>query len=164
MDPDALLAKHRGGRVLLDTNLLLMYLVGFLRRDLVESFKRTRAFTGDDWALLDDLLAEFHEFVTTPHVLTEVSNLGGHLRLPLRRELFRLLERFAGHADEHIRPSRDLVQAKAFERLGLTNVAVADPERAPALVLTADLNLYLHCLERGADALNFNHLRHFGWR
>jgi hypothetical protein len=58
--------------------------------------------------------------------------------------------------------SRVLVTHDLFSRLGLTDAAIAASSTG-ILVLTADLELQLALQQRGADALNFNHIRPLGW-
>jgi hypothetical protein len=50
-----------------------------------------------------------------------------------------------------------------FDRLGLTDAAIAVVARQKFLFLTDDLDLYLMLLSPGADAINFNHLRPLNW-
>lgn len=85
MKPDAVLAPYRRAGVLMDTNLLLLYLVGAFDPEEVPRFKRTSQFTPADFALLVRFLELFQRIVTTPHVLTEAGNLAGQLADHLRR-------------------------------------------------------------------------------
>jgi len=77
---DRLVAKHRRNGVLVDANLLLLYLVGRWDYRLVPKFKRTDRYTVSDFILLTRFLAQFAKILTTPNVLTEVSNLCGNMR------------------------------------------------------------------------------------
>ena len=74
-----LVRGYRSRGVLVDTNLLLLLFVGSYDLERIERFKRTMQFTRDDFARLVALLGVFERRVTTPHILTEVSNLAGHL-------------------------------------------------------------------------------------
>jgi hypothetical protein len=92
MRPDAVLARYRTAGVLVDTNLLLVYFVGAFDPALIPKFKRTRMYTLEDHPLLVRVLGFFEKVVTTPHILTEVSNLAGQLPSHLTRGVF---EKFA---------------------------------------------------------------------
>src|SRR5690349_21025753 len=72
---DELIDKHRADGLLMDANLLVLYLVGRTNKGRIPTFKRTQQYTIEDFELLDLLAASFQRLVTTPHVLTEVSNL-----------------------------------------------------------------------------------------
>ncbi|HEY7305310.1 MAG TPA: hypothetical protein VH601_14395 [Bryobacteraceae bacterium] len=61
--------------LLIDTNLLVLFAVGSVNRDRIETFKRTRRYTAEDFDLLLRVLGNWGVRYTTPHVLAEVSNL-----------------------------------------------------------------------------------------
>ncbi len=77
--------RYRRRALLLDTNLLLLYFVGAFRPDRIGTFDRTSKYSVDDFALLERLISQFKLMTTTPHVLTEVSNLMAQRHLPLRQ-------------------------------------------------------------------------------
>ena len=60
--------------LLLDANVMLLLCVGLWDRSRISKFKRTRIFTDEDFDLLSQLVAGYGTVVTTPHVLSEVSN------------------------------------------------------------------------------------------
>jgi len=77
-----LIHRYRSRGVLVDTNILLLHFVSDYDRELVPRFKRTATFAVDDYDLLIKLLTRFNSVVTTPNVLSEVSNLAGQLGEP----------------------------------------------------------------------------------
>jgi hypothetical protein len=52
LDASALIEKHRAKGVLVDTNLLVLYLVGTVNPRRIPNFKRTGDFNIDDYNLL----------------------------------------------------------------------------------------------------------------
>ena len=105
----------------------------------------------------------FSQLVSTPHILTEASNLIG-----LERDLLRTLGRdaikeYVQHCNEISHDACMLVDEPEFTRLGLTDVAISLASRLPAFVLTADLPLYLHLSNGGVEVENFNHIRQGSW-
>ena len=50
-----------------------------------------------------------------------------------------------------------------FDRLGLTDAALASLDRHQFLFLTDDLDLYVTLAKRGADAINFDRMRPLNW-
>jgi hypothetical protein len=124
LEADALIAKHRSKGVLVDTNLLVLLLVGSVDKRRIPGFKRTQNFTLEDFSLLSRLLAWFGKLFTTPHVLSQVSDLTD-LRgqdLETIRRLFGIL---VEQMEETYEPSRALVAHPLFSRLGLTDAAIA---------------------------------------
>ncbi len=61
--------------LLIDTNLLVLFVVGGVNPHRIENFKRTRKYTRADYDLLRRLLKEFYPLYTLAHVMAEVSNL-----------------------------------------------------------------------------------------
>ena len=152
-------APTRPHRLLIDTNLLLVLIVGSHDRDQVERFKRTRAYTADDYDLLTRFIGSFGELAVTPNVLTEVSNLVGQLSEPLRGRVLSSLAMLAVQVPERYFPSSDVVRHSDFLRFGLTDVSVLLTAREKVAVLTDDLPLYLKLSAMDAYVVNFNHLR-----
>jgi hypothetical protein len=159
-----LLASVQGSSVLIDTNLLLLYLVGSYDPDRISRFKRTSQFVAEDFSTLSAVLGRFRSMLTTPHVLAETSNLLGQLSGQVRDECF---ARFAAAVDvfgEVHQEGRGLVQNPAFLRLGLTDTGILELAARKCLVLTDDFLLYSFLEKAGAIVLNFNHIRVLNWR
>jgi hypothetical protein len=89
LDARALIEKHRGKGVFVDTNLLVLLLVGSVNTKRILDFKRTQDFTVEDFHTLRSLVNWFGTpLVATPHVLSQVSDLtalSGHERTAIRR-------------------------------------------------------------------------------
>jgi hypothetical protein len=163
LDARALIEKHRAKGVLVDTNLLVLFLVGTVNRQRILSFKRTGGFTIRHYDLLVRLFAWFGKLIATPHVLSQVSDLTDLTGKDLTkiRELFRIL---VEKIEESYDTSRLLVGDPAFKRLGLTDAAMATVCSRGILVLTADAQLHAALQARAIDALSFNHIRPLEWQ
>lgn len=155
----ATLRRHRASEVLLDTNLLLLYVVGAHDRDLVPQFKRTASFTPEDFRILVDMLDSFGHVLTTPHILTEVSNLAGQFAEPLKQAVFRTFASAIGILTELQPAAREVSADTAFPRFGLTDIAILQSGGNRCLVLTDDFRLSQYLAHEKVEVLNFNHLR-----
>jgi len=155
----ALLSRFRGRDVLIDTNILLMYIVGTLDPRLIPTFKRTKMFTVDDYTILCRFLQHFRSIVTAPNILTEVSNLAGQMADPRRTRVFQILTQAIKVFPEHFVHSTVAVEDSAFLKLGLTDVVIAQIAVGDVLVLTDDFKLSQHLERSGLDVVNFNHVR-----
>jgi hypothetical protein len=162
LDAAALIEKHRAKGVLVDTNLLVLFLVGTVNRQRILSFKRTGDFSIEDYDLLVRLIGWFGKLIATPHVLSQVSDLTDLTgnELTKIRELFKVL---VETIEESYDTSRLLVSDPAFKRLGLTDAAIATVCSRGVLVLTADAQLHFALQARDIDALNFNRIRALEW-
>lgn len=158
-----LLDLYRTRGLLLDTNLLLALVLGTAKPELIGTHRRLRAFTPEDLDLLKRLARHFQLLVTTPNILTELSNLAGGLLSSLRPALDQVTT-YVRVATERYFPSAMTVDDPAFPRLGLADVVTANVAAGKYLVVTADLPLYLFLSENRVDAVNFNHLRPQNWQ
>ncbi len=159
---DSLISQYRTRGVLVDTNLLLLLLVGIYDRTRVERTKRLRdKYRAEDLDILVAVLDQFQTRVTTPHILTETSNLLSQvLSGYVKTEVFSL---FAGLVStewsEQSAASSALVTVPEFLRLGLADIAISEAARGSYLVLTDDAPLATHLATLNVDALNFTYLR-----
>jgi rRNA-processing protein FCF1 len=161
-EPERLIEKHRAGGLLIDANLLLLLFVGRTNPDRIATFNRTNAYEVSAYELLEKTVSMIRRTLTTPHVLTEVSNLAklaGSELDTIRREMQKSIEVM----EELHEPSRVVVRDVAFSRLGLTDAAISTV-CADVLVLTSDHDLWDSLTRRGFDAINFTHLRASDWQ
>jgi hypothetical protein len=158
-----LLGRYAKRGVLVDANILLLYLIGSYDRSLIPRFKRTRQFTVEDYATLLLLLRPFEAVITTPNILTEVSNLSGQLVEPARSDHFRMFAERIRLMDEHYIDSREAAAQEGFVRFGVTDMGILLLSRNRYLVLTDDFRLSQFLQHNGVDVINFNHIRPLGW-
>lgn len=150
-----------GGRpILLDTNLLVLAVVGRFDRRLIGR-KRLDVYTPEDFALLEQTIEPYSRNLTTPHVLVEVSNLAGQCVPKSRHREFReFLESFVIPAlDEHWTPASQLCTTDVFLRLGLADAAICQLADEQTFVLSIDAELCSVLWGRGVNVVSFNHLR-----
>jgi hypothetical protein len=146
-------------RIVVDTNLLVLLIVGPTDRALIKKHKRTLQFEVVDFDQLCSQLANFDGVLVSPNVLTEVSNLISQIGNPacnaLRKKFAELISTFV----EIYVPSDDVAQHRSFARLGLTDCGLLNLCADSVPMLTTDLDLYLAAIERNPNAVNFHHLR-----
>ena len=154
-----LIERYRSSGILVDTNLLLLYFVGSFDPNLISTFKRTTAFTSEDFVLLNRLLREFRRVVTTPNILTEVNSLSNQLPEHIKQRYFPLFARGIMLLEEIYTPSRDIAVRREFVAFGLTDTGIFHSAANEYLILTQDFRLSQVLAARGIDVINFNHLR-----
>jgi hypothetical protein len=161
---EQLFERHAGKSVLLDSNLLLVFLSGLLGPHLFKRFKRISDYTINDYELLVRLLGHFTVLLTTPHVLTEVSNLANSLNEPYKRDWSMNLATLIASEQEAVGirekwiPATELAQMPEFVAFGITDAALTRLS-SEALVITEDYRLSGMLNGQGTHVLNFGDLR-----
>lgn len=149
--------------LLVDTNLLVLFVVGSVNCDRIENFKRTQKYGKRDYELLLRKLSGFTHLYTLAHVMAEVSNLTdltGDERALARQVLKEMLSTLREPEMASLRAAR----SGTYDRLGLVDSAIATASREHGFaVLTDDLDLYLALSHEGLPAINFAHLQAREW-
>ena len=160
----ALIRKHAGQGLLIDTNVLMLLLVGNVDPTQIPTVKVTanRGFTERDFDLLVSIVVRFSRIITTPHILAEVSNHADKLKRDSQNKLEAFVSRIES-CDERFDPAAQIAKSVAFEKFGLTDGAISELAMKGVLVLTVDFPLYGYLQKKGADVVNFNHLRPLAW-
>ena len=153
------LSKYYAKGILIDTNILLLYLVGSINKERITKFKRTNQFIPEDYSLLLELFKNFQKVVTTPNILTEVNSLANQLGEPERSQCLNTFASLISLFDEEYLDSTSISNYELFSRFGLTDCGIILLAKDKYLVLTDDLKLHLYLKSLGIDTINFNNLR-----
>jgi rRNA-processing protein FCF1 len=148
-----LLTKYRNKGILVDTNLLLLFIVGSLDPGLIPRISRTASYSVQDFQIVAKVIDFFDTKVTTPHVLTEVSNLIDRI------EVQRTLRSFVSIVVEKFVESSKIVTHNMFEKFGLADTAILDVSKDNYLVLTNDGPLIGFLSNNDVDVLSLELLR-----
>jgi hypothetical protein len=107
-DPRAEVVKYATRGILLDANVLLVYVAGKMDPDRIERFKNIHVFTKKDYRFIEAFVANFARIVATPHILAEVSNLAGQLTEPAKGLCFDSFARVIEVVQEEASPAKDV--------------------------------------------------------
>lgn len=158
-----LVRKHALRGALVDTNLLIVLLIGRQDRSAISRFPHSRGYEPRDFDVLDRFVRHFRRIITTPHILTEVSNLSGRLRGNDLAQFRALLAQEIHLCEERHCEAQKAIQSMCFASFGLTDAGIERVAQDGLLVLTDDLAL-AGALERvRIDVLNFNRIRPLAW-
>jgi rRNA-processing protein FCF1 len=158
-----IIKRHRSTGVILDTNILLLYVVGSFDPRIIPSFKRTKTFAIEDFSTLANVIRNTR-ILTTPSILTEVSNFVGQLPDNQRFDCFDILENAINQSVEYYIESAFIAKMSEFRRFGLTDAGIQHLAQAKRLVLTDDFRLSQYLGSIQIEVLNFNHIRTLNWR
>lgn len=142
--------------VLVDTQLLVLLVVGLTRPSLIARHKNTKdAYTRTDFDLLLDLLGYAPKFLFCPHVAAETSNLVTQYGEPDRSRLLEVFKALLGNASEATVPITEAMGQPEFIALGLADAAQLALCTSEAVLLTDDERLFRAASARGLAALRF---------
>ena len=157
---ELLYLPRRYGGLILDTNLLLLFVVGTYDRHFIARYRMTSSFRESDYDLTRFVAGSFSTFVVTPQVLGELTNLLRGVTRTRRGRLFRSLRSILGAFEEVFVTKDELLASPSLERVGFTDVSVLEAAaRRDCLVLTEDHALAGHLRSEGRDALDLSTLR-----
>lgn len=143
----------------IDTQLLVLLVVGETDKALISKHRRTKAYRVEDYERLARLINETnHQVFVTPNTLTEASNLLAQHGEPERSHIFGVLQTLIETTEERIVESKAAARNNNFKRLGLTDAALLEVISTSNPLVTADLDLYLAASAKEAGAAyNFTH-------
>ena len=144
---------------------LLVFLVGKFARDRIGKLQKTERYVPEDFDTISLLLSQFDRLLSTPNIMTEVSNLCGHLGEPLKGQIAGFVSNeLLPLVDETYVQTSEAAKLDIFPRLGLTDAGIAMLAANKVAVLTDDGPLYRHLCRTGVDAIKFSHVAPLGWR
>lgn len=145
--------------VLLDTNLLILLIVGLYNKNLIGNHKRTKGFIVEDFDLLVESIGGYEILWVTSHCLAEVSNLLMQTHNSQAKELMVCFAKFTANTREsHIQ--KEVIFKNDFSmRLGVADTGIIIKSKRVSCVFTVDFDLYSEISRRGHTVVNFNHLR-----
>ena len=143
--------------VFVDTNLLLLLIVGRTDRSYLRTHKRTADYDLRDLDFVEQLVGQYDRIATTPHVLAEASNLLRQIENPARDRIQRKLSDFVSSAEELFVAGSDACRHDRYIELGLTDAAILTVCAAFSTgdridLLTADAPIYNRALALGLPA------------
>jgi hypothetical protein len=152
-----LLQPYIGKPAILDSNLVLLRWCLRFDPSLALTFKRLSSFESNDIQLLEQTLKFFPVLRTTPHVLTEVSNLTNALPSWRKQDWSQHFSSEIQTISEERIPASTLADSPVLW-LGLTDAALASLA-STHVILTIDFPLSGSLQSAGLNAVNFAALR-----
>lgn len=145
--------------LLIDSNLLLLLIMGSFNRSLIGTFKRLAMFTKEDFSFLQMLVAQCKTIIVTPHILTEFSNLANSLPHRQKEEWSIFFREWIVKAlEERQIGAVEIAASNAFLYFGITDAAMFHASTEVS-VLTIDARLAAYLQSQDRNVINFNHLR-----
>lgn len=160
--------RHAANGVILDSNLLIIYLVGLHDPKEVERFlpgarKGSIVCFPKDFDLIKGFLLKYGvtKFIVTPHILTEVSNITfSDFPDTKTQKYIQNAINFFKLAHEKEAKKDDLVKKYHLPLVGFSDSSIIETAKNEScLVLTQDLKCMALLEKEGCCVYNINHLR-----
>lgn len=146
--------------IALDTNLLLLLVVGQVAPTFISRHKRLQSYNARDFDLLLRALGRSKVLVVIPQSIAEASNLTVQgVAEPLRSRLYLSLKSIIDRSEEASVTSATAASQGEYPRLGITDAAWLSMLSEDTVLLTDDSALYMAAHHRGCEVINFSHLR-----
>jgi hypothetical protein len=145
--------------VVLDSNLAILFVVGFTAKELIGKHRNLRAYSLDDFDCLMHLIQGHGPIIVSPNMLTEASNLCRQIAEPARSRISTAFSAFIAACNEEYVPSHHAAKNDRFGQLGLTDAVILEQMTGSRLLLTADHALFVAAVQRRYTVINFNHVR-----
>lgn len=135
--------------ILIDSNALVVLIVGLIDPNLLKTHKRTSIYDEEDFRELLNVLGELDQVVVLSNVWTEVDNLlngfSGNYKYPYISTISALI----ASATEKYIASASVTDSYEFYDLGLTDALILNEARNCQLLITSDSKLSDHAIANG---------------
>lgn len=154
---------HKENGILLDTNVLLLYIFALFQPSKIGS-KRLSKYVKADGEMIIKFVNRFNRVLTTPHILAETSNLARQISKDnhgdeLAQKLYPLFCNSQQDKFLHLNINVTSIESNLFGKLGLTDSCIVKITQDNKLLLTDDLDLYVAAISNSRDVINFTHMR-----
>lgn len=151
-------------KLILDTNLLLLLLVGICDSNFLSKCECTHKYAINDYRLLLKIFKYFEsEIIITPHILAEFSNISiRDIKEPkIHYYLQTVLNKLKDYKEEHISLERLLsIRVNILALYGFTDMSIIEgAKKIDAVILTDDIGLGLYADSRNIPSIKFGALR-----
>ncbi len=154
-----LVEKHRRCGIIVDSNLMLLMVIGTYDVNKIRRCNRTLKYSPAIFELVVRLVSLFERRFTTPNILTEVDNLA---RLDIHESewssLGWIMNSLIDGLIERSKSTASLARHTLYERLGLADCSIMFTDDDDLLVLTDDLRLSSFLMSAGRGVINVSHL------
>lgn len=150
-------------RVILDANLLVVYVIGVKHPERLGDHRRVKEYLPSDFTVLTMILSHFNQIVLTPNVITECSDLlgDGESDSDAKEALKALIHSPEVRVIEEYVPSKDASTRNQYKYLGIADCALLELIDDDTILLSADSQLVSEAQSINPNSINFNHYRDF---
>lgn len=127
--------------MVIDTNALVLLIIGLIDKNLILRHKRTSGFDINDFENLRFIVRKPSDIIVPNNVWTEVDNLLNGFRGIHESEYYLLLKKLIQGTTEEYIASVDLVNKNSFRTVGITDSVLLELSLATQHLITSDYEL-----------------------
>lgn len=127
--------------ILIDTNALVVLLVGLIDPKLIQDHRRTSIYDEVDFIELIDAIGTYDQLIVLPNVWTETDNLLNNFTGKYKYHYIQKITELIKSTTEHFLSSLDAAQSDYFYDLGVTDCLLLSYAKQCKLLITSDSNL-----------------------
>lgn len=135
--------------ILIDTNALIILILGLIDRRLIDTHKRTSIYEEQDYYDLLSVIVEIENLIVLPNVWTEVDNLLNGFNGEQKHQYITKITETIKSTSEQFMSSLIGVNSDSFFDLGLTDSLLLNLAKECDLLITSDSNLSDYAIANG---------------
>ena len=156
--------KYRRKGIIIDTNVMLVYIVGIYDHNYLPKFNKTRGYDREVFEYIYSVLAQFRRHIITPHILTELSNLSPKIRDNKQGKkiavYFDVFRRVLERTNEEYINKGQVLNSTLLPKLGITDLTIVEAaEKYKCLVFTDDGPATGYMRHKGIEVLYLKEIR-----
>jgi len=127
--------------ILIDSNALIVLLIGLIDPKLFKTHKTTSIYDEEDFRELLHVIGDFNNIIVLPNIWTEVDNLlnnfGGNYKYSYIQKITEIIK----NTSEKYIDSKTGTECESFFDIGLTDSLVLEQAKSCKLLITSDSKL-----------------------
>ena len=144
---------------LIDTNALIILLVGLVDPVLIKSHKRTSIYEEQDFFNLISLIGDFNNLVVLPNVWTEVDNLLNNFGRGYKKKYIDEISQTIKITSEKYLNTKTAITSSGFYDLGVTDSLLLEYSKQCEFLITSDSLLSDYALANGVKVFDLVKIR-----
>lgn len=156
--------KYGKNKLVLDTNLFILLLVGAYDKNFFKNCSATKGFCSSDYDLLLEIFKYFDtKIIITPHILTEISNLSRRdIKKPEIDYFFKVVvDQLKSCKEESVSLERLLgIKIEVLTNYGFPDMSIIEvAKKMGAVILTNEINLCGYANLSCVVNINFSNIK-----
>ncbi|WP_397447760.1 hypothetical protein [Polaribacter sp. R77954] len=139
---------------LIDTNALIVLIIGLIDPRLINKHKRTSIYEEEDFEDLISFVGDFNELVVLPNVWTEVDNLLNNFKGNRKTEYIEQITSTIKLTTEKILETKIATESETFYDLGITDSLLFEYSKKCELLITSDSSLSDYAIANGVKVFD----------